>query len=73
MIKPKIMTKNSKVVVRFTVERYGEVSKVHVIEGAENTDLSAEAIKVVRLMTYWIPAKIQGTDVASLNTISIGY
>ena len=48
-------------------------SKVHVIEGAENTDLSAEAIRVVRLMNYWIPAKLQGTDVASYNTVSIGF
>lgn len=73
MIKPKTSRKNEKVVVKFVVERYGEVSKVHVIEGAENTDLSAEAIRVVRLMNYWIPAKLQGTDVASYNTVSIGF
>jgi hypothetical protein len=71
--KARLVKKNDRVLVKFTVERYGEITKVHVIDGAEKTELSAEAIRLVRLMSYWTPARIQGIDVASTNVIAISY
>jgi hypothetical protein len=73
LVKPKGSHKNEKVLIRFVVERYGEITKVHVVEGESNTELSVEAIKVVRLMNFWTPAKLQGVDVSSYNTLAIGY
>jgi Gram-negative bacterial TonB protein C-terminal len=73
-----VRPKNSKgetVLVRFMVERYGEISKVHVIAGPANSDaaLSAEAMKVVKKMGSWNPAKIQGIEVASYYVLPIKF
>ena len=71
-----IRPKNSKgetVLVRFMVERYGEISKVHVLASGSNPMLSAEAIKVVKKMGSWNPAKIQGIEVASYYVLPIKF
>ncbi len=73
-----VRPKNSKgetVLVRFMVERYGEISKVHVLAGPANADasLSAEAIKVVKKMGSWNPAKIQGIEVASYYVLPVKF
>jgi Gram-negative bacterial TonB protein C-terminal len=73
-----IRPKNSKgetVLVRFMVERYGEINKVHVLAGPANADalLSAEAIKVVKKMGSWNPAKIQGIEVASYYVLPVKF
>jgi TonB family protein len=68
--------KNSKgetVLVRFMVERYGEISKVHVLASPADPMLSAEAIKVVKKMGSWNPAKIQGIEVASYYVLPIKF
>ena len=71
-----IRPKNSKgetVLVRFMVERYGEISKIHVLASGSDPMLSAEAIKVVKKMGSWNPAKIQGVDVASYFVLPIKF
>lgn len=68
--------KNSKgetVLVRFMVERYGEISKVHVLASPADPMLSAEAIKVVKKMGSWNPAKIHGIEVASYYVLPIKF
>ena len=71
-----IRPKNSKgetVLVRFMVERYGEISKIHVLASGSDHMLSSEAIKVVKKMGSWNPAKIQGVDVASYFVLPIKF
>lgn len=71
-----VRPKNSKgetVLVRFMVERYGEISKVHVLASPADPVLSAEAIKVVKKMGSWNPAKIQGIEVASYYVLPIKF
>ena len=71
-----IRPKNSKgetVLVRFMVERYGEISKIHVLASSSDPMLSAEAIKVVKKMGSWSPAKIQGVDVASYFVLPVKF
>ena len=71
-----VRPKNSKgetVLIRFMVERYGEISKVHVLASPADPMLSAEAIKVVKKMGSWNPAKIQGIEVASYYVLPIKF
>ena len=71
-----VRPKNSRgetVLVRFMVERYGEISKVHVLASPAAPRLSAEAIKVVKKMGSWNPAKIQGIEVASYYVLPIKF
>lgn len=71
-----VRPKNSKgetVLIRFMVERYGEISKVHVLASPADPVLSAEAIKVVKKMGSWNPAKIQGIEVASYYVLPIKF
>ena len=71
-----VRPKNSKgetVLIRFMVERYGKISKVHVLASPADPVLSAEAIKVVKKMGSWNPAKIQGIEVASYYVLPIKF
>jgi hypothetical protein len=74
LVRPK-NSKGETVLIRFLVERYGEISKVHVV--ANDLDLSpqlsAEAIKVVKKMGTWNPARIQGIEVASYYVLPIKF
>lgn len=76
LVKPK-GSRGETVLVRFLVERYGEISKVHVLAAANATgsdpQLSAEAIKVVKKMGSWNPGKIQGIEVASYYVLPIKF
>ena len=70
-------SKGETVLIRFMVERYGEISKVHVLaspyDSQLNVILSVEAIKVVKKMGSWNPAKIQGIEVASYYVLPIKF
>lgn len=66
-------SKGETILVKFLVERYGEISKVHILVGNSDPQLSAEAIKVVKKMGYWNPAKIQGIEVASYYVLPIKF
>ncbi len=70
-------SKGETVLIRFMVERYGEISKVHVLASPSDSQLSAqlsaEAIKVVKKMGSWNPAKIQGIEVASYYVLPVKF
>ena len=72
IVRPK-KSKGETVLVRFMVGRYGEISKVHVLASPADPILSAEAIKVVKKMGSWNPAKIQGIEVASYYVLPIKF
>ena len=72
IVRPK-NSKDETVLIRFMVERYGEISKVHVLASLADPLLSAEAIKVVKKMGSWNPAKIQGIEVASYYVLPIKF
>jgi TonB family protein len=72
LIRPRI-SKGEVVLVKFVVERYGELNKIHVLSSSSDSLLSAEAIKVVRKMGAWNPAKIQGVEVASYYVLPIKF
>jgi hypothetical protein len=72
LIQPK-PKRELEITVGFVVERYGAISKVYVVKGGDYTDESAEAIKVVRKMLSWEPAKIRGQRVASYNELTIPF
>ena len=59
--------------MKFLVERYGEISKVHIVESNGDTQISAEAIRVVRKMNAWNPAKIRGVEVASYYVLPVRF
>lgn len=70
-------SKGETVLVRFMIERYGEISKVHILASPSDSQmsaqLSAEAIKVVKKMGSWNPAKIQGIEVASYYVLPVKF
>ena len=70
-------SKGETVLVRFRIERYGEISKVHILASPSDSQmsaqLSAEAIKVVKKMGSWNPAKIQGIEVASYYVLPVKF
>lgn len=65
--------KGETVLVRFKVERFGEISKIHVLDYGTSPKLSAAAINLVKKMKTWIPAKIQGIPVASFYVLPIKF
>ncbi|MBB6004878.1 energy transducer TonB [Arcicella rosea] len=66
-------SKGETVLVRFKVERFGEISKIHVLDNGTSPKSSAEAINLVKKMKTWIPAKIQGIPVASFYVLPIKF
>ena len=59
-----------RVIVQFVIERDGSVSDVKVMRGV-NSELDAEAIRVVSMMPKWIPGKQRGKAVAVKYTMPI--
>ena len=59
-----------RVIVQFVVEKDGSVSDVKVMRGV-NSELDAEAIRVVSMMPKWIPGKQRGKAVAVKYTMPI--
>lgn len=61
-----------RVLVKFVVEKDGSISNVSVIKGVDNS-LDKEAIRVVKAMPKWTPAKLNGNIVRSYYTIPITF
>ncbi len=59
-----------KVFIRFIVKKNGELSKIYLVKGL-NEACNKEAIRVIRKMPLWIPAKQEGATVNSWNTLPI--
>lgn len=61
-----------RVIIRFVVEKDGEISGVEVLKGVYPS-LDAEAIRVVREMPRWIPGKMGDTVVRSAYVLPISF
>ena len=65
---------NPKVYIRFIVLKNGSISDVKIMRGAEDcTECDAEAIRVVKSMPNWIPAKISGQPVNSYFNLPVRF
>ncbi|MBK7212126.1 MAG: TonB family protein [Bacteroidales bacterium] len=60
------------VYVNFEIDKKGKVGKVKVLRGI-GSDCDEEAIRVIKMMPDWIPAKSSGKAVSSLFTIPITF
>jgi len=63
-------TIKGKVFVRFIVDKYGKISKVYLVKGL-NEACNHEALRVVKKMPSWIPAKEGDQNVNSWHTLPI--
>lgn len=65
---------SGKVYLKFIVSNTGQISNVKVMKGILNyPEFEAEAIRVIRLMPNWIPAKNNGKMVNSYFTLPIQF
>lgn len=62
----------AKVIVRFTVEKTGEVTNVQVLKGV-NEALNKEAVRIVKSMPYWIPGTQRGKRIRSPMSLPISF
>jgi protein TonB len=58
-----------KVLVKMIVQEDGSIGEVEVIKGHD--ELNAEALRVVKMMPKWKPAKVNGKAVAASLTMPI--
>lgn len=72
LVRP-IESKGETVLVRFKVERFGGISKIHVLDNGISPKIGVEAIRLVKKMGTWLPAKIQGIPVASFYVLPIKF
>lgn len=63
---------SGKVIVRFSINKDGSVGDVSVSSGI-NPELSAEAIRVVKLLPSWKPAKLAGIPVRVLYSFPVTF
>lgn len=61
-----------RVIVKFVIEKDGSIGDVQVIKGVTPL-LDKEALRVVKDMPKWIPAKVNGKDVASWFNLPISF
>lgn len=61
------------VLVRFLVDRNGEISNIHVMASGADPQLTTEVINVVKKMNHWNPALIRGVKVASYAVLPIEF
>ncbi|MBP6385108.1 MAG: TonB family protein [Pseudarcicella sp.] len=63
---------NGKVYLKFIVRKNGSIEKVHILKGSNET-LNFEALRVVKAMPAWTPAKQDGTNVSSQVVLPVGF
>ena len=59
-----------RVIIKFIIEADGTVTDPHIVKGV-SPELDKEAIRLVSQMPKWIPAQVNGRDVASYFTIPV--
>lgn len=65
---------SGKVIIKFTVMKDGSITDVKVIKGfVDCPECDAEAVRVVKMMPRWIPAKKNGEDVNSYYILPITF
>ena len=63
---------NSRVIIRFIVEKDGRLTHFEVLRSPDEK-LSEEALRLMKLMPRWTPAKNKGEVVRSLFTIPVPF
>lgn len=61
-----------RVIVKFVVEKDGSISQPSVVKGVDH-DLDKEALRIVKAMPRWTPAKNDGETVRSYFTLPISF
>lgn len=71
---PKALRKGimGKVVVGFIIEKDGQVSNIHILQGVHEL-LDAEAVRVVSIMPNWNPGNIEGKPIRVSYQIPINF
>lgn len=69
---PKTATKSGTVYVQFIIEKDGTITNATVLKGVEPV-IDAEALRVVRMMPAWIPAKQQNKPIATKYNLPIKF
>jgi hypothetical protein len=74
----KKLSKNHKkkgvtVVIKITIESYGEMRQPHVLSTGGDEILANDLLKIVKAMKIWTPAKIFGFDVSSYYILTLRY
>ncbi len=62
-----------RVVIMMIVHRDGSLDAHEVIRSSGNDELDAEAMRVVQLMPYWVPGRIQDTDVDAYAKVPVDF
>ena len=63
---------SGKVYVQFVIGKDGKVDQVKVLRGVDPA-LDAEAVRAVRAMPSWIPARMNGKPVATRYVLPINF
>lgn len=63
---------SGKVIVQFVIGKDGKVDQVKVLRGADPA-LDAEAVRAVRAMPSWTPARMNGKPVATRYVVPINF
>jgi protein TonB len=69
---PKTASKSGTVYVNFTVEKDGTITNVVVLKGVEPI-LDNEALRLIRMMPAWIPAKMYDKAIVSNYVLPIKF
>ncbi|MBG8555860.1 energy transducer TonB [Hymenobacter guriensis] len=63
---------SGKVYVRFVVDEQGRIRDAEVVKGLGH-GLDQEALRLVRIMPWWTPGRIQGQPVRVLYTLPVAF
>lgn len=69
---PKTATKSGTVYINFAVEKDGKITNVILLKGLEPV-LDNEALRVIRMMPAWIPARQNGKPIISKYNLPIKF
>ena len=61
-----------RVIVQFVVEKDGSITNVSILRGVDK-ELDREAVRVIRIMPQWQPAKNNGQAVRSYFTLPVSF
>lgn len=64
--------KSGRVIIQFVVRKDGQISDVHVVRSVSE-DVDAEAVRAVKVMPKWIPARQQSKKVSCKFTLPVTF
>jgi TonB family protein len=62
-----------KVTVGFLVKANGEISDAYIIKGTDNEDCNREALRLIRSMPPWNPARVKGVAIDFISSLTISF